>query len=469
MFLISFLLFIQFAFATDEVEIKTSEKEIAASTGKTVSIDLTIKNNQIAKDRFQILISPRYWVTGISAEPEKERVDVEADSSAVVKVYFKIPDCINNMIQKINITVISGNVKSISSSQIVNLNVIGGSPICLKDLKLEKYVYNPGESVRINSEVESISSEPSDIYYLQVVIKSGDEVIHRFDKGISLPPKSKTEVEDVYEIDKYMKAGVYEVTSTLMNVMKRAINSKHTTFRVNSLYKITQHKNVSTGFLIQTATIIVKNEGNEASASFYVTESVPSFMKQLFQPVGKYTIEQSYDRIMYHWLMPSLKPGEERIVEYQINLWNVWIIIILLGAFIALGYKYVFTPTVKKRHSHRGALTKEKEVKVSIEVKNRSRHEINEVLVRDFVPSIVKVLDKFDTLRPIARKTSGGIELLWKIKSLKPREERVLTYRVKPVIEIGEILKLPKARVKYVDKKKTIKAIASKSIAIKTR
>lgn len=148
-------------------------------------------------------------------------------------------------------------------------------------------------------------------------------------------------------------------------------------------------------------------------------------------------------------------------------MWKIWVTLFVL---IAAGYfsmKFFYTPKIIKKHRHRGPITKEKEILVSLEVKNRTIHEVKEVLIRDIVLSIAKVVEKFDTLKPMMRQTSVGTELRWKIDSLKPGEERLITYRIKPIVETAQSLDLPKAHARYMDRKKIKRIIASKSVLVK--
>jgi hypothetical protein len=134
---------------------------------------------------------------------------------------------------------------------------------------------------------------------------------------------------------------------------------------------------------------------------------------------------------------------------------------------IYTAFKLFYKPTIVKRHSHEGPITRDKEILVSLDVRNRTKHEIRDVEVRDVVPSIARVVERFDTLAPRTKTSEIGTELRWKIDSLKPREERVLTYRIRPVVEVTGSLNLPEAKVRYVDKKKVKRIIASKSLLIK--
>jgi hypothetical protein len=100
-------------------------------------------------------------------------------------------------------------------------------------------------------------------------------------------------------------------------------------------------------------------------------------------------------------------------------------------------------------------------------VRNKTSHEIRDVEVRDFIPSIARVVEKFDTLKPRIKSTEGGTELRWSFDSLKARDERVLTYKIRPVVDVVGNLNLPHAHVKYSDRKKVKRMLASKSLAVK--
>jgi hypothetical protein len=53
--------------------------------------------------------------------------------------------------------------------------------------------------------------------------------------------------------------------------------------------------------------------------------------------------------------------------------------------------------------------------------------------------------------------------LAWKLDYLRPFDERVITYSVRPVMEVSGTLKLPKATIKYLDKKKIRKSSTQKT------
>jgi hypothetical protein len=227
-------------------------------------------------------------------------------------------------------------------------------------------------------------------------------------------------------------------------------------------------KTTKYGILVQTIEITVKNEGNVPTGSLYISEAIPTFMKVFFFPKKEPMMEEPKDnRIIYTWAVPSLNPGESYTITYEISTWNAVLIAVVLVVIIAYAFVSIFSVSIEKKHKAIGPITKEREITIMLEVKNRSRNEIRDVIVRDFVPGIATVIEKFDTLRPTLRKIANGTELVWKINSLAPGDERILTYRIKPIVDIVGTLKLPKAYLKFMDKKKEIKKILSKSAYIK--
>ena len=90
--------------------------------------------------------------------------------------------------------------------------------------------------------------------------------------------------------------------------------------------------------------------------------------------------------------------------------------------------------------------------------------EIRNVVIEDYVPPILKLVKRFPTLKPKIKKSGDKIKLTWNIQSLKPGEEVIISYRVKPIVEIVGTLKLPQAKIKYVDKGKVKGIPSSKKI-----
>lgn len=462
----------------EEVNVITRLRDVEGYTGETVSTEIIVQNSQSISDEFSVDVWPAYW-NGISVVSDKPRIKISANSNETVKLYFSIPRDADEMIIPYNITVKSVINKTISTLQIINLKVKRTVPIYISEVKAVENccLIKPGESVKI----EILVSNSGNYVYmdasLNTKIKKDDIIFKEFDDRLAIiQGKSTQSIEHVIEFGKYAEAGKYYTEVFLKDVNGNVV-SKRTSLSpaptpiilIQEVANVVHEKTISYGLLLQTITIKVKNEGNVPTTSFYVTEDIPTFMKAFFQPSEQTTVEVISDRIYYHWLIQDLMPGETRTVMYQINLWNAWAISLILIIAIIIAFRVVYVPGIVKGFRHAGPITREKQIQISLDVKNRSIHEIKDVVVRDFVPPIAKVVDRFDTVRPMVRRIGTGTEVIWKFDSLKPREERVLTYWIVPSVDIPGALKLAKAYMKFVDRKKVKRVSTSKSIIIKSR
>jgi len=458
-----------------DVNVKLSIDSMVGYTGETSSIDLTVINNGTATDTFSISVWPQQYY-GITPTPEKSIVTVDANSQETIKLDFYIAIDAVEQTPVFSITAKSITNASASDTQTFYLTVVRKTNIYIKDIILEKYTLNPEETANIKTVVINIGNTPSGKYYLETTIKKVDTLITKFDDTLEgIAPLSTAQISKTYTFGKYDPPGTYAIQSVLKDSNDKLVYSKATNLELRVVNKtcdaLLSDMTKSTGFNFFwiTTTLTIKNEGNIATQDCYVTESVPSFAKTLFSPDKKEPISttQAEGRVVYTWLISPIAPGDKTIIKYSFDLWRIWLTILIVGLIVYGAFKFFYKPTVVKRHSHEGPITRDKEIIVSLDVRNRTKHEIRDVEVRDVVPSIARVVERFDTLAPRTRTSEVGTELRWKIDSLKPREERVLTYRIRPVVEVTGSLNLPKAKVRYVDRKKVKRIIASKSLMIK--
>ena len=141
-----------------------------------------------------------------------------------------------------------------------------------------------------------------------------------------------------------------------------------------------------------------------------------------------------------------------------------FIVILILGIIITLTYQYITRPLLDKKYS--GLLEGEKELKIMLSVRNQGRRTIKNVIVKDTIPPLARVIKEFDTLTPEIKIKSSGTELIWKLEKIRPREERLLTYKIKPLIDVIGKLKLPKSYFTYDSRLGRKRKVVSKSISI---
>jgi hypothetical protein len=68
--------------------------------------------------------------------------------------------------------------------------------------------------------------------------------------------------------------------------------------------------------------------------------------------------------------------------------------------------------------------------------------------VRDWVSPLAQVLqEEIESSKPAIRSQDDGTELIWKLGDMKPREERILQYKVRSLVHGS--LKMPGAQLKF--------------------
>jgi len=468
------LLFMASCVAAGGVDLSLYSKNVIGYGGETTSIDLLIKNDQIIADTFTITVFPSNFGK-VTTNLEKFSVWINSSSTEKVKLYFDMPMDVDEIGIAFKIT-----VKSVSDEKVKDEEEFILETVRKTDVYIDKIIspvknsqYDPEESVDIQVKIKNVGLNTIGKYEIETTIEKPDGDVKKYINVIdSILPKTEQKISNIYKIGKYDKPGIHKIQIVLEDNDGKTVSSKTTEFNVSASYELPEEytkKDTKYNFFFITTTVTVKNDGNINTPSFYITESAPSFGRLLFNPEIEPTkiIKSEDGRAVYKWLIPTLEPGKQITIKYSYDLWKIWITLFVL---IAAGYfsmKFLYTPKIIKKHRHRGPITKEKEILVSLEVKNKTLHEVKDVIIRDVVPSVAKVVEKFDTLKPMMRQTSIGTELRWKIEALKPREERLITYRIKPIIETAQSLDLPKAHVRYMDRKKIKRIIASKSVLVK--
>ena len=88
-------------------------------------------------------------------------------------------------------------------------------------------------------------------------------------------------------------------------------------------------------------------------------------------------------------------------------------------------------------------------LKVRVTAKGASRSMLKSVVVEDYVPTPLKLGQKFSPVHPKAIKQEAGkVKLIWRLDNLYPGDERVFTYTMKSSLGvIGDVL-LPAAKAK---------------------
>lgn len=150
----------------------------------------------------------------------------------------------------------------------------------------------------------------------------------------------------------------------------------------------------------------------------------------------------------------KINVGNSRQVRVVTN-YRPLAVIILLAAILLIAY-YVFRSPLVIRKSAAVLSTREggiSELKILLELKNRSGKPLRSVSIIDIVPRIAELIKEYDvgTLTPsnVIRHERKGTIIKYEVGDIMPREERVISYKVRSSLSILGGVSLPEAVSKF--------------------
>jgi len=432
-FLLAFLIFNSLVMAED-FSVNTTIKDYYVAT-QTDYITLKI-NNPLPDSWFSIsLIGSENWV-----QVENSLLKVPGYGSGEMKIIVNPPKDVVPLLYPyqyfLKVTRV-GTDSVVEKSLLIRVKQITNAII--KDFKLS--CTECVDSVDISGTVYNVGSDSID---LSMIFKVGDEI-----KTVPLGYVNiygKKDFQTTISLDGW-KPGDYNVDAKLIDVNGKYMYGESGSFKIPVIENIVYDKDVSSTIFGSFITVTATNKGNSvadadmksvAPKAWYSVYSGPS-------PTGM-AIGGSY-----YWTV-SLNPNESRKISYSEVYWPTYAIIIIAIAIIILAYWQSSAFTFTKNVMSGRILKPGKDVSISLNLKNKNK-EIDKAIVKDVVPSGFSVVSKFETVKPIIRKIGSGIELNWKVNKLKPNEERVFHYTIKPNDTISG-KKLPSAVAKTLQDKK---------------
>tara|TARA_Y100000310_G_C20698725_1_gene827722 strand:+ start:5214 stop:6659 length:1446 start_codon:yes stop_codon:yes gene_type:complete len=213
-------------------------------------------------------------------------------------------------------------------------------------------------------------------------------------------------------------------------------------------------------YLRYSSTLAVTNNGNVLNTQLVKVPA--SWWKALFSNADS----QLEDGQRYLVWELTLKPSEQKSIEYVTN-YRIFVYILLLLAIFGIFYYSVQSPFVLKKKAITTKMDQDgslSEIKVTLEVRNKSKKTLKHLSIEDVVPAIANVEKSLElgTLRPHAIKhTKHGTKVVWNLAELDGLEHRLITYKVKAKLNILGTFSLPRAVVKYSKGKKHKKVFSN--------
>lgn len=267
---------------------------------------------------------------------------------------------------------------------------------------------------------------------------------------VDLQPLEKKTVEFAVEPNDFQQPGdyvlffVFERAGETVKIIEKRVEI------VSLMSEFTVDVSKEERFLKIFRTLTITNGGNIRNTQ---TVKLPAtFLESLFTGGGADVKSESGNR--YLTWEKTLNPNETTtltaVTNYRIPVYVLIIILLFAGFyFIVQSPLSIRKTAVTVSSGEGGALS---EIKVTLEVANRSKKPVKEISVIDVIPGIANIEKNLDvgTLKPREVKHSKiGAKVFWSLAELDAHEQRLITYNIKAKLNILGTFSLPRAAVEF--------------------
>ena len=451
------LLFSGFVNAQLKVEI-TPVKDILLPIDKEKAIFLfDITNDASSPDSFSFIPSDLNW------EWNNQGFDIPAKDKRTVQVELTPPKNLKAGVYTINLKVYS----------LINPAVKDINPVVIELVDVNKviesnFIYNPdglipGRQNILKLEVKNRLKLPID----NLKIKVSSSILN-YEDTIDLSENGKKTLEFYPEIKTGTIKDAYDVTIT-GTLNNKVISTEIEKISVGSIKDVQELKRDESGFLSRSVVLTRINNGNDVSQEIYQYK-LGSFRK-LFSKVNPAPtfVDKRNNIYTYNWHF-SLKPGESYTVNVETNYTNFVLIILFIVIIALLAIYFIGALTVSKKVLSVKRDNNIVEAKVLINIRNRTRDKVKDLRVVDRLPRIMDAPYSYGTLNPSSiKRDEHGITLIWNINDIRPKEERVISYRTKPNKAVHGSLTFPSTILRYKTKKHKLITTSSGSVTVSSK
>ncbi|MBU4245882.1 MAG: hypothetical protein KKE71_02465 [Nanoarchaeota archaeon] len=317
----------------------------------------------------------------------------------------------------------------------------------LRDVTTSKDNYKIGEDVDFSVNVRNLGlSDAKRIKILAEISGQGAPEKQRLEIPL-IEAERGASATGKFEFDRFEARGNYVITGSIVDDIGDVLYTKTKNVRIEEKSEVKKDTAVKSNALSKEVVMSEINTGNKKETVVFESRGLSYLALYSFnrQPDS---IEYSGAHKIFRWTC-DLAPATSCSVSYVVEYWLFLVIIIAALGITYVVYSIVEQPEIKKKLVR----VHEREHTVHIIIKNRSRKALREVHVVDVIPDIVSVVpNSFSpSIKPIAKGKRGGTEIVWTFAKLEPKEERVLTYKIRPLVMLMGNVRLPKARIYAVD------------------
>ncbi len=437
-----------FALSYNPLEIQLTNNNITTHIDSVVSYELVINNNQDTPDDIMISIDGPHMEWRI---PNILLLPMDAASSDRIYLrFYPTEDGIGEFVY--NVHVYSNINPEIKDSAEIYLNILPFFSI--KDF----YVDKVENELNANLELDSAKNQNVDVVF-EAKHMDNTVIIATLSTSIEVSKGTNTIARTITLPD--LLAGDYLIDVRVTPSIIGDELTDEAKFNVEPVRKIVETVEKESTVLYDAVTVTIHNYGNVVERDYTVNQKVSNDFITGFITEPTDCSEENVCK----YVISELEPGAETRISYRIDHWKSYIPYVILAviiiAIILFSFVKATDPKIKKRYVKKG----DRKHSIILEIKNPFLHDLKNVIVRDWVSPLANVRpDEFEPMRPVVRKSDAGTELIWKLGNVRPKEHRILSYKINTMIEGS--FKMPRAYIRYGDDKGRLSRIYSKPIVI---
>jgi len=429
--------------ALADYDVKVMPENITVESGSVAEFQILILNHGNKDVSFGLnIIGPHLtWIE----QPGGITVDAHGSAAASAKIR-PIGENPGSYTYNVTVSALNYNIEDVVKG--FRMNVI--NPVDIKAI----FSSNNAEKLIVRVVLASIKRHHGNLLF-SVMDEDGNAV-----KTESVPFTVYGEDSFAAEMGlKYVLAGNYTVVASIEGTGISASKA----FSIEPVQDVQKTTDVEDSLLGREIIITVTNNGNVVENDYQVYEETYGVTGLVVKPAE---CDESGEKTMCASTIDRLDPGQTVSITYMIEYWPSYagwaagIVASLIVLFV--GFSHATSPKISKKH----VSTKGKLHTIALDIKNPySRKHLNNVIIRDWVSPLARVVtDDSGSLKPITRRTEAGTELIWKLGDFRGKEERVISYKLKSMVE-GQ-LKMPRAYLRYRDETGKGSKVFSKGVVI---
>ena len=373
-------------------------------------------------------------------------IDLNPFEEKELKIICKVDPEVKEFEYKVKITAKENN--TVLSEKYLIFKVEKKYEILLTEYKLGKEVIEPEEENYFLVKVKNIIDGLTNEHFALFTVENSSNIVYSKEFVIpKLVPNQEYILVFRFNFSYLDLPSFYNVSCKIYDRNGNLLFNVYSQLKLKEIRKYEIHRNVSQGIYISTVTIEIKNEGN-VEENVEVRERVLSLILNLLEFSEKpEIIGKGWDSELV-WNI-KVAPLERKIISYKFYFWPIIVaasIILVIVIFLVVLH---FTPFIKK------IIEKEEKVyKIRLIAKNTSTKTIRNITIKDFVPNIFEIVS-FETKKPEIKRVKNGYSLTWNFDKLDPKEEIIVSYKIRPLLEIIGEPKFSKPKMIYIirDKK----------------